>query len=206
MSNVNWKPFVFGGLASVTAECGEWWDVRQGGQAAWITVIYLNLCAELLSSKCSTSSCCVPGTFPIDLAKTRLQVQGQVGDSKYREIRYRGMLHAIVRIGREEGLRALYSGSVCCIYEHVCGCCYFCLPQKQHDYLNRYPHPAYNLHHTVHVSCICYLFLGYFLFWSGHCSVYPHLGPVATHQYKGVGGVCVRLACPSVYPPVFILC
>ncbi|MEQ2158774.1 hypothetical protein GOODEAATRI_015852, partial [Goodea atripinnis] len=51
-------------------------------------------------------------TFPIDLAKTRLQVQGQVGDIKYREIRYRGMLHAIVRIVREEGLRALYSGSV----------------------------------------------------------------------------------------------
>ncbi|XP_010777032.1 brain mitochondrial carrier protein 1 [Notothenia coriiceps] len=70
MSNGSWKPFVFGGLASVTAECG---------------------------------------TFPIDLAKTRLQVQGQVG-SKYREIRYRGMLHAIVRIAREEGPRALYSG------------------------------------------------------------------------------------------------
>uniref|UniRef100_A0A3P9IV81 Solute carrier family 25 member 30 n=1 Tax=Oryzias latipes TaxID=8090 RepID=A0A3P9IV81_ORYLA len=71
MSNVNWKPFVFGGLASVTAECG---------------------------------------TFPIDLTKTRLQVQGQVGDRRYREIRYRGMLHAIMRIGREEGPRALYSG------------------------------------------------------------------------------------------------
>ncbi|CAB1326566.1 unnamed protein product [Coregonus sp. 'balchen'] len=71
MSNVNWKPFVFGGLASVTAECG---------------------------------------TFPIDLTKTRLQVQGQVGDSKYREIRYRGMLHAIGRICREEGISALYSG------------------------------------------------------------------------------------------------
>lgn len=55
---------------------------------------------------------CVAGTFPIDLAKTRLQVQGQVGDRRYREIRYRGMLHAIMRIGREEGLRALYSGSV----------------------------------------------------------------------------------------------
>lgn len=25
MSSLNWKPFVFGGLASVTAECGEWW-------------------------------------------------------------------------------------------------------------------------------------------------------------------------------------
>uniref|UniRef100_A0AAV2JVK8 Solute carrier family 25 member 30 n=1 Tax=Knipowitschia caucasica TaxID=637954 RepID=A0AAV2JVK8_KNICA len=71
MSTANWKPFVFGGLASVTAECG---------------------------------------TFPIDLAKTRLQVQGQVGDSKYKEIRYRGMLHAMARIGREEGLWALYSG------------------------------------------------------------------------------------------------
>ncbi|XP_045550251.1 kidney mitochondrial carrier protein 1 isoform X1 [Salmo salar] len=71
MSNLNWKPFVFGGLASVTAECG---------------------------------------TFPIDLTKTRLQVQGQVGDSKYREIRYRGMLHAIGRICREEGISALYSG------------------------------------------------------------------------------------------------
>lgn len=54
----------------------------------------------------------VAGTFPIDLAKTRLQVQGQVGDSKYREIRYRGMLHAIARVGKEEGLLALYSGSV----------------------------------------------------------------------------------------------
>ncbi|KAL4608884.1 kidney mitochondrial carrier protein 1 isoform X2 [Arapaima gigas] len=71
MSGGKWKPFVFGGLASVTAECG---------------------------------------TFPIDLTKTRLQVQGQVGDMKYREIRYRGMLHALVRIGQEEGLKALYSG------------------------------------------------------------------------------------------------
>ncbi|KAG9349307.1 hypothetical protein JZ751_027750 [Albula glossodonta] len=71
MSTVNWKPFLFGGLASVTAECG---------------------------------------TFPIDLTKTRLQVQGQVSDSKYKEIRYRGMLHAFGRICREEGLRALYSG------------------------------------------------------------------------------------------------
>ncbi|NWQ75277.1 KMCP1 protein, partial [Columbina picui] len=50
------------------------------------------------------------GTFPIDLTKTRLQVQGQVNDAKYKEIRYRGMLHALVRICREEGLKALYSG------------------------------------------------------------------------------------------------
>ncbi|XP_053792074.1 kidney mitochondrial carrier protein 1 isoform X1 [Vidua chalybeata] len=71
MSTLNWKPFIYGGLASITAECG---------------------------------------TFPIDLTKTRLQVQGQVNDAKYKEIRYRGMVHALVRICREEGLKALYSG------------------------------------------------------------------------------------------------
>uniref|UniRef100_A0ABM5FZQ9 Kidney mitochondrial carrier protein 1 isoform X2 n=2 Tax=Pogona vitticeps TaxID=103695 RepID=A0ABM5FZQ9_9SAUR len=71
MAALNWKPFVYGGLASVTAECG---------------------------------------TFPIDLTKTRLQVQGQKNDVKHKEIRYRGMLHALVKIFREEGLKALYSG------------------------------------------------------------------------------------------------
>ncbi|GCC36569.1 hypothetical protein chiPu_0015064 [Chiloscyllium punctatum] len=71
MSNLNWKPFVYGGLASVTAEFG---------------------------------------TFPIDLTKTRLQVQGQLIDSRYKEIKYRGMLHALLKICKEEGLRALYSG------------------------------------------------------------------------------------------------
>ncbi|KAH0624423.1 hypothetical protein JD844_031844 [Phrynosoma platyrhinos] len=71
MAALNWKPFVYGGLASVTAECG---------------------------------------TFPIDLTKTRLQVQGQKNDVKHKEIRYRGMIHALVKIFREEGLKALYSG------------------------------------------------------------------------------------------------
>lgn len=75
MSALSWKPFLYGGLASITAECG---------------------------------------TFPIDLTKTRLQVQGQVNDAKYKEIRYRGMMHALVRIFREEGLKALYSGDDIC--------------------------------------------------------------------------------------------
>jgi len=50
------------------------------------------------------------GTFPIDTAKTRLQVQGQVVDKSLKEVRYRGMLHAIYRISSEEGIRALYNG------------------------------------------------------------------------------------------------
>uniref|UniRef100_A0A4W5NGI3 Solute carrier family 25 member 14 n=3 Tax=Salmoninae TaxID=504568 RepID=A0A4W5NGI3_9TELE len=68
MANLNWKPFIYGGMASIVAEFG---------------------------------------TFPIDLTKTRLQVQGQ---SQYMEVRYRGMCHALFKIGKEEGIKALYSG------------------------------------------------------------------------------------------------
>ncbi|XP_030128638.1 brain mitochondrial carrier protein 1 isoform X2 [Taeniopygia guttata] len=48
MSALNWKPFVYGGLASIVAEFG---------------------------------------TFPVDLTKTRLQVQGQSTDARFREDR-----------------------------------------------------------------------------------------------------------------------
>lgn len=50
------------------------------------------------------------GTFPIDTTKTRLQVQGQTIDARLKEIKYRGMIHALKRIYAEEGVRALYSG------------------------------------------------------------------------------------------------
>ncbi|XP_059913392.1 brain mitochondrial carrier protein 1 isoform X2 [Gadus macrocephalus] len=68
MANLNWKPFIYGGMASIVAEFG---------------------------------------TFPIDCTKTRLQVQGQ---AQYMEVRYKGMFHALYRIGKEEGVKALYSG------------------------------------------------------------------------------------------------
>lgn len=50
------------------------------------------------------------GTFPADTTKTRLQVQGQKINVHNRELRYRGMVHGLYRIAREEGPRALYSG------------------------------------------------------------------------------------------------
>ncbi|KAH8261624.1 hypothetical protein KR044_012348 [Drosophila immigrans] len=67
----DWRPFVYGGLASITAEFG---------------------------------------TFPIDTTKTRLQIQGQKIDQTFSQLRYRGMTDAFVKISKEEGLRALYSG------------------------------------------------------------------------------------------------
>lgn len=67
----DWRPFVYGGVASITAEFG---------------------------------------TFPIDTTKTRLQVQGQRIDQSHSELKYRGMTDAFVKISKQEGMKALYSG------------------------------------------------------------------------------------------------
>lgn len=59
-----------------------------------------------------------PGTFPLDLTKTRLQIQGQqakhlmsCGISPVRPT-YRGTLDALLKISKEEGIVALYRGYV----------------------------------------------------------------------------------------------
>ena len=49
-------------------------------------------------------------TFPIDTAKTRLQLQGQDTEKRFARLRYRGMGHCIARVIREEGAAALYRG------------------------------------------------------------------------------------------------
>ena len=55
---------------------------------------------------------CSIGTFPIDTTKTRLQIQGQIIDGRNADLKYKGMFHALLRISREEGMRALYGGYV----------------------------------------------------------------------------------------------
>ncbi|XP_044742707.1 mitochondrial uncoupling protein Bmcp [Chrysoperla carnea] len=67
----DWRPFIYGGLASIVAEFG---------------------------------------TFPIDTAKTRLQVQGQKFDGRHTTLKYRGMTDVWMQIIRNEGLPALYCG------------------------------------------------------------------------------------------------
>ncbi|KAL1457648.1 hypothetical protein WDU94_007855 [Cyamophila willieti] len=71
MGNSDWRPFIYGGLASITAEFG---------------------------------------TFPIDTAKTRLQIQGQQIDQQYAKLKYRGMTDVLLQIARKDGFWALYSG------------------------------------------------------------------------------------------------
>lgn len=55
-------------------------------------------------------SCFIPGTFPLDTTKTRLQVQGQKYDRKFAHLRYSGMTDALLQISKQEGIRGLYSG------------------------------------------------------------------------------------------------
>lgn len=49
-------------------------------------------------------------TFPLDTAKTRLQLQGQVADSKWKSVKYRGTIQTVMTISREEGLSVVYKG------------------------------------------------------------------------------------------------
>lgn len=49
-------------------------------------------------------------TFPMDTAKTRQQLQGQVGDRQWGNARYRGTLHTLSTIVRQEGLASIYRG------------------------------------------------------------------------------------------------
>lgn len=49
-------------------------------------------------------------TFPIDLVKTRLQVQGQKIDPNAAKIKYTGMFNCFKVVIKEEGFRALYGG------------------------------------------------------------------------------------------------
>ncbi|XP_063530867.1 solute carrier family 25 member 35-like isoform X1 [Cydia strobilella] len=49
-------------------------------------------------------------TNPIDVVKTRLQLQGELQPKDQQVVRYRGMLHAIFVIGRNDGVLALQKG------------------------------------------------------------------------------------------------
>ena len=60
-------------------------------------------------------------TNPLDLAKLRLQVQraGQTGGGESNQFYYKHMMHAVYRIGIEEGPLALFSGAFARCLFHV---------------------------------------------------------------------------------------
>ncbi|XP_074845110.1 mitochondrial uncoupling protein 4 isoform X3 [Carettochelys insculpta] len=63
-------------------------------------------------------------TFPLDLMKTRLQIQGEAAVHRYeaaarRAVLYRGMLRTAAGIVQEEGLLKLWQGATPAVYRHI---------------------------------------------------------------------------------------
>jgi len=61
-------------------------------------------------------------TFPLDLTKTRLQIQGEGGPRQHGSVqppKYRGMLSTAMGIVREEGPLKLWRGVTPAIYRHI---------------------------------------------------------------------------------------
>lgn len=64
-------------------------------------------------------------TFPLDLTKTRLQVQGEAAVHRNgaaaagQAVAYRGMLRTAAGIVREEGVRKLWQGATPAVYRHI---------------------------------------------------------------------------------------
>ncbi|XP_059584933.1 mitochondrial uncoupling protein 4 isoform X1 [Alligator mississippiensis] len=58
-------------------------------------------------------------TFPLDLTKTRLQIQGEAAMHRHEAAPYRGMLRTAAGIVQEEGLLKLWQGATPAVYRHI---------------------------------------------------------------------------------------
>lgn len=58
-------------------------------------------------------------TYPLDLTKTRLQIQGEVASGGGGAVKYRGMFRTALGIVQEEGLLHLWRGMLPALYRHA---------------------------------------------------------------------------------------
>ncbi|XP_043209097.1 mitochondrial uncoupling protein 4-like isoform X2 [Amphibalanus amphitrite] len=65
---------------------------------------------------CIAASCAEFATYPLDLTKTRLQIQGESADSK---VPYRGLFRTGLGVVREEGILCLWQGITPAVFRHV---------------------------------------------------------------------------------------
>ncbi|XP_072107575.1 mitochondrial uncoupling protein 4 isoform X3 [Mobula birostris] len=91
---------------------------RQGGgqQPAWAGHA---LPAKFVLTACA-AAVAETVTFPLDLTKTRLQIQGEAADQLHKTSKpYRGMIRTAIGIVKEEGLFKLWQGVTPAIYRHI---------------------------------------------------------------------------------------
>ncbi|XP_078611630.1 mitochondrial uncoupling protein 4-like isoform X1 [Branchiostoma floridae x Branchiostoma japonicum] len=58
-------------------------------------------------------------TYPLDLTKTRLQIQGELSKQTKQKVPYRGMLQTALGVAREEGVLKLWQGLTPAVQRHV---------------------------------------------------------------------------------------
>uniref|UniRef100_V9KFT5 Mitochondrial uncoupling protein 4 n=1 Tax=Callorhinchus milii TaxID=7868 RepID=V9KFT5_CALMI len=87
---------------------------QEGGRWRPATKFMLSACAAAVAETV---------TFPLDLTKTRLQIQGEAVQDQHggrrRAVPYRGMIRTAVGIVKEEGLFKLWQGVTPAIFRHV---------------------------------------------------------------------------------------
>ncbi|XP_029451923.1 mitochondrial uncoupling protein 4 isoform X2 [Rhinatrema bivittatum] len=81
----------------------------------WASKFVLSACAATVAELV---------TFPLDLTKTRLQIQGEaalqrLGGNAEKAVPYRGMIRTAAGIVREEGWLKLWQGATPAIYRHI---------------------------------------------------------------------------------------
>ncbi|XP_035695816.1 mitochondrial uncoupling protein 4-like, partial [Branchiostoma floridae] len=63
--------------------------------------------------------CLTTVTYPLDLTKTRLQIQGELSKQTKQKVPYRGMLQTALGVAREEGVLKLWQGLTPAVQRHV---------------------------------------------------------------------------------------
>ncbi|KAL7044918.1 hypothetical protein ACKWTF_002103 [Chironomus riparius] len=69
----------------------------------------------------SVAAACVAetATYPLDLTKTRLQIQGEAANAAGKTMAYRGMVATALGIVKEEGMLKLFQGLSPALYRHL---------------------------------------------------------------------------------------
>lgn len=99
-------------------------------------------------------------TYPLDLTKTRLQIQGEAATaSAQSKLQYRGMFATAAGIVREEGTAKLWQGVTPALYRHVV---YSGVRITFYDYLRKEMAKGYTSTEVVPIwkSAVCGIFAG----------------------------------------------
>jgi len=105
------------------------------------------------------TAACGAGLFtnPLEVAKTRMQLQGELAARGHYVVHYRNVVHAFYTIGRVDGLLALQKGLVPALwYQFVMNSVRLGLYQRFNDLgMTRDDRGRLSIWRSIPVACIC---------------------------------------------------